>query len=29
VMIVVLPTIILYIVLSERMIAGITLGVGK
>jgi ABC-type glycerol-3-phosphate transport system permease component len=29
VMIVVLPTIILYIVLSERMIAGITLGTGK
>ena len=29
VMIVVLPTILLYIVLSERMIAGITLGIGK
>jgi ABC-type glycerol-3-phosphate transport system permease component len=29
VMIVVLPTILLYIVLSERMIAGITLGTGK
>jgi N-acetylglucosamine transport system permease protein len=29
VMIVVLPTVLLYIVLSERMIAGITLGIGK
>lgn len=29
VMIVVLPTILLYLVLSERMIAGITLGTGK
>lgn len=29
VMIVVLPTILLYLVLSERMIAGITLGAGK
>jgi ABC-type glycerol-3-phosphate transport system permease component len=29
VMIVVLPTILLYVVLSERMIAGITLGTGK
>lgn len=29
VMIVVLPTIVLYLILSERMIAGITLGTGK